>query len=765
MIRLAKYFKPFILLILLAIVLLFIQANCDLALPDYMSKIVNNGIQQGGVENAVPRAIRQSEMDRLVLLMSAEDKAEVLGDYTLVDENSPDYDRYVQDYPALASEPIYVLNDIDRAEIARLNPVMGRALLVVSFIQQVMADPSQAAAMGQNLGFDLSRIPPGTDIFALLDRLPAAQLSQMTTAINSRFDTMGNRMITQMAVGLVKAEYAALGLDTGRLQNSYIIHTGTLMLLLSLLSGACTVAVSFLSARTAAGMARNLRRNVFTKVESFSSTEFDRFSTASLITRSTNDVTQIQMVVIMMMRMVFYAPIIGIGGVIRAMGKNSSMWWIIAVAVATLLGLILIVYSISLPKFKSIQSLIDRLNLVMRENLSGMMVIRAFNMQEFEQDRFDQANRDLTGTMLFVNRVMVVMMPVMMLVMNGLSLLIIWTGAHQVAQSSMQVGDMMAFLQYTMQIVFAFLMLTMMFIFLPRASVSAGRIADVLETEPVVVDPPTETGRWGEGVTRGFSPSPCPPLSVSGLRGATIEFRHVSFRYPGAEKDVLHDISFVARPGQTTAFIGSTGSGKSTIVSLIPRFYDVTEGSILVDGTDIREVTQHDLRDKIGYVPQKGTLFSGTIESNLLYADENASDDTLKEAADIAQATEFIAATPEGFAAEISQGGANVSGGQKQRLAIARALVKKPPIYIFDDSFSAVDFKTDAALRRALKEKTAASTLLIVTQRVSTIKNAAQIIVLEEGRIVGKGTHHELMENCDIYREIALSQLGKEELA
>ena len=776
MIRLAKYFKPFILLILLAIVLLFIQANCDLALPDYMSKIVNNGIQQGGVENAVPRAIRQSEMDRLVLFMSAEDKAEVLGDYTLVDASSLDpstgsggtYDRYVQDYPALASEPIYVLNDIDGAEIARLNPVMGRALLVVSFIQQVMADPSQAAAMGQDLGFDLSMIPAGTDLFALLGRLPAAQLSQMTTAINSRFDTMGNNMITQMAVGLVKAEYAALGMDTGRLQNSYIIHTGTLMLLLSLLSGACTLAVSFLSARTAAGLARDLRRNVFTKVESFSSTEFDRFSTASLITRSTNDVTQIQMVVIMMMRMVFYAPIIGIGGVIRAMGKNPTMWWIIAVAVATLLSLILIVYSISLPKFKSIQGLIDRLNLVMRENLSGMMVIRAFNRQEFEQNRFDKANRDLTGIMLFVNRVMVIMMPVMMLVMNGLSLLIIWTGAHQVAQSNMQVGDMMAFLQYTMQIVFAFLMLTMMFIFLPRASVSAGRIADVLETEPVIEDPPNPK-RFAEpfdGTTLWQGPS-----TGSGGTSGQVEFRHVSFRYPGAEKDVLHDISFVARPGQTTAFIGSTGSGKSTIVSLIPRFYDVTEGSILVDGTDIRQVTQHDLRDKIGYVPQKGTLFSGTIESNLLYADENASDEALREAADIAQATEFIAATPEGFAAEISQGGANVSGGQKQRLAIARALVKKPPIYIFDDSFSAVDFKTDAALRRALKEKlvlslvegTAASTLLIVTQRVSTIKNAEQIIVLEEGRIVGQGTHQELMETCDIYREIALSQLGENE--
>ncbi len=753
MIRLAKYLKPFILLILIAIVLLFIQANADLALPDYMSRIVNNGIQQGGVENAVPRAIRQSEMDRLVLFMTAEDKAAVLGDYTLVDETSPDHDRYVQDYPALASEPIYVLNDIDGAEMAKLNPMMGRALLVVSFIQQVMDDPSQAAAMGQELDFDLSMIPAGMDLFALLSRLPADQLSQMTTAINSRFDTMddspstssGQSMITQTAVGLVKAEYAALGMDTGKLQNNYIVRTGALMLLLSLLSGACTIVVSFLSARTAAGLARNLRRYIFTKVESFSSTEFDRFSTASLITRSTNDVTQIQMVVIMMMRMVFYAPIIGIGGIIRAMGKNPTMWWIIALAVAMLLGLVLIVYAIAVPKFKSIQGLIDRLNLVMRENLSGMMVIRAFNRQEFEQNRFDKANRDLTGTMLFVNRVMVIMMPVMMLLLNGLSLLILWTGAHQVAEANMQVGDMMAFLQYAMQIVFAFLMLTMMFIFLPRASVSAGRIADVLETEPVIEDPQH-------------------PKRLEEPFAATIEFRHVSFRYPGAEEDVLHDVSFVARPGQTTAFIGSTGSGKSTIISLIPRFYDVTEGAILVDGTDVRQVTQHDLRDKIGYVPQKGTLFSGTIESNLLYADENASGEALKEAADIAQASEFIFAEPEGFAAEIAQGGANVSGGQKQRLAIARALVKKPPIYIFDDSFSAVDFKTEAALRRALKEKTGASTVLMVTQRVSSIKTAEQIIVLDQGRVVGKGTHHELMRDCETYREIASSQLSKEEL-
>ena len=465
-----------------------------------------------------------------------------------------------------------------------------------------------------------------------------------------------------------------------------------------------------------------------------------------MITRTTNDITQIQMVVIMMMRMVIYAPIIGVGGVIRAVGKSTSMWWIIALAVIVLLGIILTIFSITLPKFKIVQSLIDRLNLVTREDLSGMMVIRAFNKQPFEENRFDKANKDLTGTNLFVNRVMVLMMPVMMLIMNGLTILIIWVGSHQVAQSTMQVGDMMAFMQYAMQILFAFLMMSFMFILLPRASVSADRIADVLNTEPVIKDPadPKYFGKPFKG---------------------TIEFRDVCFRYPDAEEDSLHDISFTSLPGQTTAFIGTTGSGKSTIVSLIPRFYDVTDGAILVDGIDIREVTQHDLREKIGYVPQMSNLFSGTIESNLLYADENASQEELKTAASIAQATEFINSKPEGMRAEIAQGGMNVSGGQKQRLAIARALVKKAPIYIFDDSFSALDFKTDSALRKALKEQTGASTLLIVTQRISTIKKAEQIIVLDEGRIVGKGTHQELMKSCEVYRGIALSQLNAEELA
>ena len=746
MLRLTKYVKPYLFLILLAIALLFVQANADLALPDYMSKIVNIGIQQGGVANAIPVAVRQAEMNKLTIFMSAQDKTRVLSDYTLVDINSPEYAANVRLYPDLAQEPIYVLNKVDSAETTWLNPVMGKAFLIVSGIQQVLADPTKAAAMGQGLGFDLSKLPPGMDIFAVLGQIPAAQLSQLSSTFDSKFVALGDSMIIQAAVTPVKAEYVALGMDTGKLSSNYIIHIGMLMLLVTLLSGTCTIIVGYLAARTAAGLARDLRRNVFQKVESFSSTEFDKFSTASLITRSTNDITQIQMVVIMMMRMVFYAPIIGIGGVIRAIGKSANMWWIIALAVVVLLGLILTVFTIALPKFKIIQSLIDRLNLVTRENLSGMMVIRAFNMQGFEENRFDKANKDLTGNLLFINRVMVVMMPVMMLVMNGVTLLIIWVGAHQVAESSMQVGDMMAFMQYAMQIVFAFLMLAMMFIILPRAAVSGDRIADVLETEVIIKDP--QDPRHFEVPFKG-----------------TVEFRNVSFRYPGAEEDILHNISFTSQPGQTTALIGTTGSGKSTNVSLIPRFYDVTQGAVYVDGTDVREVTQHELRDRIGYIPQKGMLFSGTIESNLLYGDENASDEELKLATDIAQATEFISEKPEGMKSEVAQGGMNVSGGQKQRLSIARALVKKAPIYIFDDSFSALDFKTDAALRKALKEHTGSSTMLIVTQRIATIKNADQIIVLDEGNIVGKGTHEELMKDCEIYRDIALSQLSKEELA
>ena len=530
MLRLFKYLKPYTLPILISIVLLFVQANADLALPDYLSRIVNNGIQQGGVENAVPQAIRQSEMDKLLLFVTPDEKNTILSDYTLIDQKSSDFEQQLSIYPALADQPIYVLNPVDKAEIDRLNPILARALLVVSSLEKVLADPAQAAAMGQSMGFDLTRLPPGTDLFEMLGKLPADQLSKITAAINTKFASLGDTMITQAAVAAVKAEYTALGMETGKLQSDYITHTGMLMLLVTLVSVICTVIVSFLSARIGSGLARDLRRNVFQRVESFSSTEFDRFSTASLITRTTNDITQVQMVVIMMLRMVIYAPIIGVGGVIRALSKTASMWWLIALAVIVLLGLILVVFSIALPKFKSIQGLIDRLNLVTRENLSGMMVIRAFNMQPFEEERFDKANRNLTGTMLFISRIMVVMMPLMMFIMNGLSLLIIWVGAHEVAQAQMQVGDMMAFMQYAMQIMFAFLMLAMMFIFLPRAAVSADRIADVLETDPVIRDPQE-------------------PIKFPEPFKGTVEFRDVSFRYPGAEEDVLHDISFTAQPG------------------------------------------------------------------------------------------------------------------------------------------------------------------------------------------------------------------------
>jgi ATP-binding cassette subfamily B protein len=733
-------------LILVAMVLLFVQANADLALPDYLSRIVNVGIQQSGVQDAVAVAIRQSRMDKLLLFMSPGDRALVLENYQLVEPTSPEAERYADDYPALADNPVYVLQQVDQADRDRLNAALARAWVVVSGIEQIVADPSEAAPLDQELGFDLSGIPEGADVFALLANLPTEQLSQLSRAINERFATLGDNMVTQMAIAAVKAEYEALGMDTAGLQRGYILRTGGIMVLISLLGGACTIAVGFLASRTAAGTARDIRKDVFAKVESFSSAEFDTFSTASLITRSTNDVTQLQMVIFMMMRMVLFAPIIGVGGIIRAIDKSANMWWLIAVAVGALLILILIVFSTSLPKFKIMQSLIDRLNLVTRENLSGMMVIRAFNKQDDEATRFDRANRDLTDTSLFVSRVMVTMMPVMMLLMNGLSLGIIWVGARQVAQANIQVGDMMAFMQYAMQIVFAFLMMSMMFIFLPRAAVSGDRIADVLETDLAIADP-----EQPEQFAEPFS--------------GEIEFRDVCFRYPGALADVLHDISFTARPGETTAFIGSTGCGKSTVVNLIPRFYDVTGGAVTLDGVDVRRVRQSDLRDRIGYVPQQGTLFSGTIESNLLYGDQDASSETVQEAVDIAQASEFVFSRPEGLSADIAQGGSNVSGGQKQRLAIARALVKRPPIYIFDDSFSALDFKTDSALRRALKQKIGNATVLIVTQRVATVKGADQIIVLDEGRVVGTGTHHELMERCGTYQEIATSQLSKGELA
>lgn len=746
MIRLTRFLKPYLVLILLAIALLFVQANADLALPDYLSRIVNTGIQQGGIENSVPTAIRASQMDHLTLFLTPDEQSRVLAAYTRVDNQSPDYEETLKTVPGVADEPVYVLTNTNPEEIAWLDPVMAKALLAVSSIEQVMADPAKAEEMAAKAGIDLTKLPPDADLFALLEKMPVEQRVELSENLQGQFAALGDQAAQQAAIQVIKAEYSALGMDTAGMQSDYILNTGLYMLLITLLSASASISVGFLAAKTAAGLARDLRQAVFRKVESFSGNEFDSFSTASLITRTTNDVTQIQMVVVMLIRLVFYAPLMGVGGITRAMDKNTSMWWIIAIGVILLLILVIVLFAVTLPRFKSMQKLVDRLNLVMRENLSGMMVIRAFNMQPFEHQRFDKANQDLTGTTLFVNRVMTAMFPVMMLIMNGLSILIIWVGADQVAQAKMQVGDMMAFMQYAIQIVFSFLMMSMIFILLPRASVSGGRIAEVLNTEPTVRDPEKP---------RSF-PTP--------FKG-NIEFRDVSFRYPGADEDMLSNINFTAKPGQTTAFIGSTGSGKSTIINLIPRFFDVTDGQVMIDGIDVRDVTQHELREKIGYIPQKSTLFSGTIESNLSYADDNAGEGELLEAARTAQVSEFIESSPDGLATEIAQGGANVSGGQKQRLSIARALVKKAPIYIFDDSFSALDFKTDAALRTALKETTANSAILIITQRVSTIMNAEQIIVLDNGKVVGIGTHSELMKTCETYREIAMSQLSLEELS
>ncbi|WP_255351337.1 ABC transporter ATP-binding protein [Caloranaerobacter sp. TR13] len=724
-----------------AIILLFAQAMADLSLPDYMSNIVNNGIQQGGIVNAVPEAIRESQMNKMIIFMEQKDIKLVMDSYTLITKSSKDYAHYVELYPTLKNEPIYVLNNIGKSKIDELNPIMGKAILVVSGINKMKSE-----AKGGMIDFNGNKIPASTDLFSLFKNLPQEQRTKISNEINKQFIALGNKMIVQAAAGPIKAEYEALGIDTEKIQTRYIINTGIKMLLISLISALCIVGVGFLASRTAAGLARNLRMAVFTKVQSFSKAEIDKFSTASLITRTTNDITQIQMLIVIIIRMVFYAPIMGVGGIIKALDKSQSMSWVIGVAIIALLILITTVFLTALPKFRVIQKLIDRLNLITRENLSGMMVIRAFNNQDFEEKRFDQANKNLTNTNLFVNRIMAVMFPTMMLIMNGITILIVWVGAHQIANSSMQVGDMMAFMQYAMQIIFAFLMMSFMFIMIPRASVAAQRIAEVLDTEVEIKDPKN------------------PKSANKNLKGV-VEFKNVSFRYPGAEEDVLKNISFKALPGETTAIIGSTGSGKSTLVNLILRLYDVTEGQVLVDGVDVREITQNELRDKIGYVPQKSSLFSGTIESNLKYANENASEADLKEAADIAQAMEFIKEKTDGFKTKISQGGTNLSGGQKQRLSIARALVKKPEIFIFDDSFSALDFKTAAALRKALKEKAKSSTIILIAQRISTVMNAEQIIVLDEGRIVGKGKHKELMESCKTYQEIALSQLSKEELA
>lgn len=719
MLKMIKYLKRSVVPIFFIILLLMVQAICDLSLPDYTSNIVNVGIQQGGVENAVPKAIRKNELDKLMLFMSPEDQEKVNSAYSLVDSSK------IKDSPIALSEEVYVLQTKDKVVKEELNSLFGKPMVILSKLTQSEEVPA--------------------DLSQMLTQLPKEQIGAIEDQISEKFVAMPESMITQAATAYVKAEYEAIGMNTERMQTNYILYSGGLMLLIALVSMAATVTVGFLGAKVAAGLGRDLRGNVFKKVVSFSNTELDQFSTASLITRSTNDIQQIQMLMVMLLRIVFYAPILGLGGFIKVLGTDTSMAWIIGVAVLAIVSFVLVLFGIAIPKFKAVQKLVDKVNLVMRELLTGMLVIRAFSTQKHEEQRFDAANKDLTKTTLFVNRIMATMMPMMMLIMNGITILIVWNGSHSVEAGTMQVGDMMAFIQYTMQIIMSFLMISMVSIMLPRASVSAQRIEEVIQTDCVIKESAT---------VKDFNKK----------QKGIIEFKNVAFRYPHAEEDVLSEISFVAKPGQTTAFIGSTGSGKSTLINLIPRFYDVTEGEILVDGVNVKDVKLYDLREKIGYVPQKGILFSGTIDSNLRYGKQDASEKEIKKAAEIAQALDFISTKEDGFNSEISQGGTNVSGGQKQRLSIARAIAKNPDIYIFDDSFSALDYKTDVTLRKALKQQTADSTVLIVAQRISTILHADQIIVLEEGKIAGIGTHEELLKTCDVYEQIALSQLSKEEL-
>lgn len=715
------------------VVILFIQAYCDLSLPAYTSDIVNVGIQQGGIEDQIPEAVSAEEMERLLLFVSREDQQTVRDSYD-TDNESYDAEAYVlKETVQDDEEQMEELGDILAAPMMLTAGFESGSEMTVQIEEQLKANlPAQMASDEMT-------------VFDIMKMLPEEQREALVQEMENQMDEIPETILEQAAVSYVRTAYENLGMDMDSIQIRYLVTTGGKMAGLAFLGMAASVLVGFLASRVGAATGRDLRGRVFRKVVGFSNNEFDHFSTASLITRSTNDIQQIQLIIVMLLRIVLYAPILAIGGVIQVFQTNVSMSWIIGLAVVLIGLVILVLFLVAMPKFKILQTLVDKVNLVMREILTGLPVIRAFSNQKHEEERFDDANRMLTKTNLFVNRAMTFMMPVMMLIMNGVSVLIMWNGAHGIDEGQMQVGDMMAFIQYTMQIIMGFLMLCMLSIMLPRAAVAADRVEEVLSSSTVIHDPKQAK-------------------TFSGEKKGLLTFDHVSFKYPGADENVLHDITFTAKPGETTAIIGSTGSGKSTLVNLIPRFYDVSEGSITLDGVDIREVTQHELREKLGYVPQKGLLFSGDIASNIMFGNPDGSQEEMVEAAQIAQATEFIDAKPDGYESHIAQGGSNVSGGQKQRLSIARAVAKHPDVFIFDDSFSALDFKTDVTLRKALKKRTKNSTVLIVAQRISTILNAEQIIVLDEGRIAGIGTHKELLKNCGVYQQIAASQLSEAEL-
>ncbi len=735
-----KYLKPYIGVLILSFILLFGQAVSELSLPNLMSDIVTTGIQYGGITEKTPDAMSEEGMNFVTSFMSDENKESFLSSYELVETDSNIARDYEKQYPLVKEKNIFLIKDLNKEQTAHIGELYGRSLY--SFIGMF-----QTEGTGTTQGSDEASTESNIDITQLYQVLPMLA-SMPEGAIEASIQASQNVdsfVYEMVGPGFTKAFYQELGVNVNGIQRDYILWTGLKMLLVALGGIVAAIGVGFFASRVAAMVSQKLRRDIFAKVESFSSNEYDKFSTASLITRTTNDIQQVQMLIVMGIRMLCFAPIMGIGGIIFAVQTSVSLSWIIALAVVIMLGFISIIFAVALPKFKALQKLIDRINLVSRESLGGMMVIRAFGNESYEEKRFDTANTNLSKTNLFVQRTMAFMMPMMTFIMSGVTLAIVWFGSKAIADSTLHIGDMMAFMQYAMQVIFSFLMISMIFIMVPRASVSANRIREVLETELEIKD--KEQIKKLEKVT------------------GTIEFDNVSFRYHNAETDVLEHISFTARPGETTAFIGSTGSGKSTLINLIPRFYDVTGGKIMIDGMDIRDLAQKDLRDMIGYVPQKGILFTGDIDSNIRYGKEDASLEEVLTAVDVAQAKDFVEGTENGINTPISQGGTNVSGGQKQRLSIARALVKKPPIFIFDDSFSALDYKTDSALRKALKQHTANATVLIVAQRVSTIMKAEQIIVIDEGRIVGKGTHQELLANCSEYREIAESQLSKEELA